>query len=278
MNDYDKIRAAIEYIADNRRRQPTLTDLASHLELSDSHLQKLFLRWAGLTPKRFLQVLTLEEAKNKLANGATILEAADAVGLSTGSRLYDHFVELDAISPGEFKRLCASVSFQWGQVSTPFGEAVCIFSLRGLSELTFIDEVDAVKVCEAFQKKWRKAKLDRNDTRAKQIGAAVFSRYAKPTAEKLASSTLRLCIAGTNFQVAVWRALLALPYGSTCSYSDVAQYVKKPSAVRAVASAIGANQIACLIPCHRVLRQTGELGGYRWGLSRKQAMLIKEQS
>lgn len=274
MTEYEKIQSAIEYLSAKREQQSRLPVLASHLGLSEPQLQKLFLSWAGLTPEQFSQALSLEDAEKRLTNGDAVLQAASAVSSNIGSCLSGHFVQMDAVSPSEFTRMCALEEFEWGCVNTPFGDALLIFSKRGLSQLTFIDGVDVIGVCEAFEKKWPKARLKQNERQAQLLSDAVFSNFLKSDSK---SKPIKLCVTGTAFQVAVWRVLLSIPRGVICSYSGLAKAVQKPRAVRAVASAVGANPIACLIPCHRVLRQSGELGGYRWGLPRKQALLLKER-
>lgn len=272
VNDYEKIRTAIEYIAEHKTAQPKLEAIAQALSLSPSHVQKLFLRWAGVSPKRFLQALTVEDAKRRLSEGASVLDASLAGGLSSASRLYDHFIELESVTPGEFKTQGMSLQFFWGHVETPFGMAFLVLSGRGIVQLTFIDDKSVFEAREEFVQRWPKAELIENQTAAHKLSRDIFAGFVSGSPNQ----PIKLCVSGTNFQVAVWRALLKVQPGTLTTYSAIAAAIDKPKAVRAVASAIAANPVACLIPCHRVIRQSGALGGYRWGLERKQALLVKE--
>ena len=272
MDDYERIYNAIEFIKTHRSEQPDLAAIAQHLNLSSGYVQKLFIRWAGITPKRFLQALTIEDAKLRLAEGQSILAASEQAGLSSASRLYDHFIELEAITPGEFKSGGAGQAYSWAHVATPFGMAFLAFSNRGVCQLSFTNQDDLDQVLNDFKRRWHAATIDCNQEAGESLAESIFSNYLNQNAE----CNFKLRVYGTNFQVAVWRALLRQPWGKMTSYSDIAKSINKPKAVRAVGTAIGANPIACLIPCHRVIQQSGALGGYRWGLIRKQAILLKE--
>lgn len=272
VTDYERVQYAIEYLQRHQQAQPSLNTLADFMGLSAGHVQKLFLKWTGLTPKRFLQTLTLEHAKSRLLNDAqSVFDAAIDAGLSSASRLYDHFINIEAMTPGDYRRQGAGTVLQWGQVNTPFGDAFIGFSEKGVCKLSFIDQDDIQDHLGAFQAQWSFAEIKQNKNEADKLAEKIFSNYTLPNRKPIS-----LCIQGTNFQVAVWRALLAIPEGRCCSYSDIAFKIKKPQAVRAVGTAVGANPIACLIPCHRVIRQTGALGGYRWGIAKKQMILAKE--
>ncbi len=269
MSDYDRIADAIEFIASRARCQPALEEIAAHVHLSPFHFQRLFSRWAGITPKRFLQVLTLEHAKRLLGEQRPLLEVSGRVGLSSGSRLYDHFVHLEAITPGDYKRGGAGLKIEYSIHATPFGDAFVALTPRGVCNLAFVGHEGCDAHLSALRRQWPYAEIRENPASALPIVAAMFGRR-KP------DGPLSLYVSGTNFQTNVWRALLAIPPGSVMSYTQVASAVGRPHAARSVARAIGANPVALLIPCHRVIRQSGELAGYRWGENRKRAMLAWE--
>lgn len=267
MSDYDRIAGAIDYIVANADAQPGLADIAAHADLSPFHFQRLFARWTGLTPKRFLQVITVERAKRLLAGSRlALLDASESLGLSSTSRLQDHFVKLEAVTPGEFKRAGAGLTIRHGVAESPFGRTFVATTTRGICALAFIDSGSDGAEAAGVARTWPCADLVTDDAAAAQTIARVFERRAADTAP------LSVLVRGTNFQVAVWRALLAIPDGRLVSYGDIAAALGRPRAVRAVGSAVGANPCGYLIPCHRVIRSNGELGGYRWGLTRKRAI------
>ncbi|MGV3593293.1 MAG: bifunctional transcriptional activator/DNA repair enzyme AdaA [Gammaproteobacteria bacterium] len=272
MSDYDRIAKAIAYIAQNVTAQPTLDEIAAHVALSPFHFQRLFGRWAGTTPKRFLQVLTLELGKNLLAESGSLLEVSDRLGLSSTSRLHDHFVQLEAVTPGEYRSKGKGLVIEYGEHDTPFGPLFVAQTPRGVCRAAFTDADDAEAQLAILRRTWPLATYIQNA----QHTALVAELLALPPAEQ-ARRPLSLHVAGTNFQVAVWRALLRIPAGSAVTYSDIAQAVGTPAAVRAAGTAIGANPVAFVIPCHRVIQRSGALGGYRWGLERKQAMQVRER-
>jgi AraC family transcriptional regulator, regulatory protein of adaptative response / methylated-DNA-[protein]-cysteine methyltransferase len=263
--DYQRIARAIEFIVEHAGKQPSLAEIAAHVQLSQYHFQRLFSQWAGVTPKRFLQVLTLERAKTLLRESSSLLEVADAVGLSSGSRLYDHFVQLEAVTPGEFKTAGENVAIQYCVHPTPFGPVFIAKTQRGICRLAFLDKEDMAEQLEALKTQWPKAQIRQDSSVTAGIVDAIFlsGKSAQP---------LSLWVAGTNFQLSVWRALLRIPPGVLVSYNKIATAIGNPKAVRAVGSAVGANPVAFLIPCHRVIRQSGALGGYRWGETRKHAL------
>lgn len=276
LRDYQRIESAIKFITENQRSQPNLDDIANHLNLSPGHFQKLFLRWAGLTPKKFLQVLTVEGAKQLLAEGESVLQSSEAMGLSSASRLYDHFVDIEAVTPGEYKSGGLMLELSWGRVTTPFGEAFIAFSSRGVCALEFICPENGAsldQVVERFQSLWSNANLNEKQAEADSLIQGIFSNAST----KSKDAPILLCVKATKFQVSVWKALLSAPYSGLITYSDLAAYIEKPSAVRAVASAVAANPIAWLIPCHRVIRRSGVIGEYRWGSARKKALITFEQ-
>lgn len=268
--DYQRVEAAIRYLRANVTQQPSLAELAQELHLSEFHLQRLFTRWAGVSPKRFLQLLTLEQAKAQLARSADLLTASYESGLSGAGRLHDLFVNIEAVTPGEFKSQGATIEICYGLHPTPFGECLIGQTQRGVCFLEFINEQSAEQVLAAMHNKWPEATFRADAATTRQTVNAIF--YAQKTPK----TSLNLIVKGTNFQVQVWRALLRIPSGHVSSYATIAHWIGKPKAVRAVGTAIGANPIAWLIPCHRVLRSDGNLGGYHWGETRKQACLAWE--
>ena len=262
-SDYHRIADAIDFIATNSRRQPTLNDVATHLELSAAHFQRLFSRWAGVTPKKYLQILTVEHAKQLLSESKPLLAVSDEVGLSSGSRLYDHFVQLEAATPGEYKTGGAGLSIDYGVHNSPFGNIFVAATARGICKLSFLDQTDLTADITDLQRRWPNALLRHNAPASLKIIDRIFSGTGP------VDRPLSLHVCGTNFQVNVWRALMQIPAGTLRSYSHIAKAVGKPMAARAVGSAIGSNPIAFFIPCHRVLQQSGNIGGYHWGLTRK---------
>jgi AraC family transcriptional regulator of adaptative response/methylated-DNA-[protein]-cysteine methyltransferase len=264
--DYERVARAIEFLRRNAASQPDLAAVARHLHLSEHHFQRLFTQWAGVSPKRFVQYLTVEHAKSRLAATSGVLDLAGAVGLSGPGRLHDLFVTLEAMSPGEYKAGGAGLAIRYGVHESPFGAALVAVTARGICGLQFVDGAD--DGIERLRQDWPEAELrqDRDGT------APVFERLFRPLSSQ-PGRPLALLVKGSNFQVKVWRALLELPFGSLATYGHVAGRIGAPGSARAVGTAIGANPIAWLIPCHRVIRESGALGGYRWGTGRKAAML-----
>lgn len=266
VRDYERVARAIAYLQQHATEQPDLAAVARHVHLSEHHFQRLFTRWAGLSPKRFLQYLTVEHAKSRLAASKRVLDLAGDVGLSGPGRLHDLFVTLEAMSPGEYKAGGAGLAIRYGIHASPFGPALIATSQRGICALRFLDsESDAAAL---IRSDWPHAELHQDSSGTAALAENVFRPLASPPARPLA-----LLVNGSNFQVKVWRALLGLPLGSVATYRDIARHVGEPGAARAVGNAVGANPIAWLIPCHRVIRESGTLGGYRWGAERKMAIL-----
>lgn len=275
MKDYQTIARAIEYLQDNQRQQPSLDEVAEHVGLSPFHFQRLFVRWAGTTPKKFLQCLTVEAAKRQLLAGQSVLDAALDVGLSGPSRLHDLTVSLEAASPGEIKSGGQGWTISAGLAETPFGQCFMAESPRGICRIEFCDGSREPPI-ENLQSDWPEARMQVNDRRANELAKAVFCREAvAPTARGQAVS-LRCLVKGTEFQTRVWRALLQIPRGHLTTYSQIARSLGKPKAARAVGSAVATNSIGVLIPCHRVIRGTGVVGEYRWGTVRKRALIGAE--
>ncbi|WP_270671982.1 methylated-DNA--[protein]-cysteine S-methyltransferase [Aeromonas sp. QDB17] len=266
MSDYARIADAIRFIASQVARQPTLDEIAAHVHLSPFHFQRLFSRWAGVTPKRYLQVLTLERAKALLQESRPLLEVADTLGLSSGSRLYDHFVQLEAVTPGEYKQRGAGLVIDHGVHDTPFGQAFVALTPRGVCNFSFLDDQAPEAPLAALAQRWPAAELREAPSRTQGVIHTMFD------SSKKADRPLSLHVSGTNFQISVWRALLQIPPARVVSYAQVASAVGNPKAARAVGLAVGANPVALMIPCHRVIQQNGKLGGYHWGETRKQAI------
>lgn len=268
---YETVSRAIQYIREQAGSQPSLADIAAHVGMSPSHLIEVFHTWAGITPKQLLKVFTLDRAKPLLRENLSTLDASLACGLSGSGRLHDLFVTIDAVSPGEFKRKGKGLTFEWGIQDTPFGSCFIACSQRGLSHLHFLPPNHAAEMLEELRRDWNCATVVENRDATAAIVQQIFhgAQSGQP---------LPLVLKGTAFQVKVWRALLEIPPGQTVAYSALAHAIGEPAAHRACASAVGRNPIAYLIPCHRVLRKNLALGGYRWGLERKAAMLASEQT
>jgi AraC family transcriptional regulator of adaptative response/methylated-DNA-[protein]-cysteine methyltransferase len=259
--EFARMTRAIEFIEREYQRQPRLADIAKHVGLSEFHFNRLFRRWTGLTPKQYLAEVTSRAAKAALKEEPSVLDAAHSVGLSGGGRLHDLTVTLEAMTPGEFRAQGAGVSVRYGVAATPFGSAFVAETPRGLCRLAFVDGNGMAAELGALRDSFPQAKYARDDARAAELIELIWGH-------KTASLPLAVC--GTNFQVQVWRALLELDPGTTVTYGALAQKLGLPDGARAVGNAVGANPIAWVIPCHRVLRAGGALGGYRWGTARKQ--------
>lgn len=266
-SDYERIAQAIQFIEANYRRQPTLDEVARSVYLSEFHFQRLFRRWVGISPKRFLQFLTIEHAKRRLDECRSVLDATYDAGLSSPGRLHDLFVTLEAVTPGEYKRRGEGVRISYGFHQTPFGEAMLAATERGLCALTFVDEGGEGAAIDELRERWSRADLDEDPRDTMDLARRIFDPAARD------DRPIPLLVQGTNHQVRVWEALLKIPAGALVSYEQLAAAAGRPDAVRAVASAVGANQVAYVIPCHRVIRKLGAFGGYRWGMERKKAIV-----
>lgn len=267
--DYVRIARAIEWLQAQAAAQPDLASAARHVGLSEFHFQRLFTRWAGISPKRFLQFLTVEDAKRRLQGTRNTLDLAAAVGLSGSGRLHDLFVTLDAMSPGEARLGGAGLDIRWGVHDTRFGPALIATTTRGVCALYFVDAESAG--LEQLRQAWPHAQHLHDPAATAAVAQRLFTPLTAESQQPLA-----LLVKGTNFQIRVWRALLALPVGELTTYGELAEALAMPDAARAVGAAVGANSIAWLIPCHRVIRASGVLTGYRWGTPRKAAMLSWE--
>jgi AraC family transcriptional regulator, regulatory protein of adaptative response / methylated-DNA-[protein]-cysteine methyltransferase len=272
MNDYERVARVIRYLDEHRTEQPGLASLAAEAGLSLSHFHRLFSSWAGITPKDFLQCLNLAQVKQRLHEGESVLNAALSSGLSGPGRLHDLCVSLEAASPGEIKSGGRGWTISFGFANTPFGKCVVAEGPRGICYLAFVDGDDRLEAQAGLTAAWPAAQWTRSDHAAAELAARIF----RPSPDVSHRSRLRAFVKGSEFQVRVWQALLRVPPGSLVTYGRLAVAVGQPTASRAVGTAVGQNSLAYLIPCHRVIRQTGVIGGYRWGPVRKQAMIAWE--
>jgi len=266
--DYTRIERALHFLNANHLRRPALDEIAAHVHLSPFHFERLFQRWAGTSPKRFLQYLTKEHAKALLRNSKSLLAAAYESGLSGGGRLHDLFVSCEAVTPGEYKLRGESVTMQYGFHPTSFGECLLAKTERGVCALRFLTTSSKQAALRELRDEWPAARFVKDDDETGEI-----CRYIFKTAPEDERTPFHLHLRGTNFQLKVWQALLSIPAGHLTNYSDLAATIGTPKAQRAVGSAVGENPIAYLIPCHRVIRNLGVIGDYRWGHERKQAMI-----
>lgn len=274
--DFDTIARAIRFLEETHAQQPSVDQIAAHVGMSKFHFQRLFTRWAGVSPKRFLQFLTVENAKSRLRQADSVLQTSLEAGLSGPSRLHDLFVCLEAVTPGEFKSGGEGLEVRWGVHETPFGPALLGVTARGLCWLSFTADDDG-SVAEALSRleaNWPTARLFNDADETKKPLPHIFpSSSGPPPAEPLS-----LFVKGSNFQVKVWQALLSVPPGTLTTYGRLARAIGRPGGARAVGSAVAKNPLAYVIPCHRVIRQSGHFGQYRWGSDRKKAILGWEAS
>lgn len=270
--DYARMERALDWLASHGLEQPSLEQASRAVGMSAFHFQRVFSRWAGVSPKQFLQALSLARARQRLAEGASVFDAALDAGLSGPGRLHDAFVSVEAVTPGEYKRGLAGVSVDYGIHPTPFGECVLMSTPRGICGLGFVCGGERDQAFDDLAARFPAATFQQRP----HITAALVQQVFRSDAAARPDAPLRLLLCGTRFQIQVWRALLEIPPGRFTSYEALARQVHNPRAVRAVGTANGANPISYLIPCHRVIRKTGALGGYHWGLGRKLAILGME--
>jgi AraC family transcriptional regulator, regulatory protein of adaptative response / methylated-DNA-[protein]-cysteine methyltransferase len=280
--DYDRIRKALAFMTANWRDQPSLDAIAAHVGLSTSHFHHLFRRFAGLTPKDFLQAITVDHARDLLRGSASVLDAAYEVGLSGPGRLHDLFVTHEAMSPGEWKAGGAGLVLRYGFHVSPFGEALAVITERGLAGLGWVDDKEAAGragdsgkpaggrdgAMADMRRRWPNATFV-----ADQAATAPYVTRVFDPATWRQDAPLRVVMIGSDFEVRVWSTLLRIPLGRATTYGDIAGHIGKPSAARAVGAAVGRNPISFVVPCHRVLGKSGALTGYHWGITRKQAIL-----
>ena len=266
--DYDIVRRAIAYLSEHWRAQPDIEAIAAAAGVSASELHHLFRRWAGITPKAFLQAITLDHARRLLRDSASVLDASFEVGLSGPGRLHDLFVTHEAMSPGEWKTGGAGLTISYGFHPSPFGCALVMATERGLAGLAFADPGEEQAALADMQRRWPQASTIEDTARTAPLARRIFdSRLWR------ADRPLRVVLIGTDFEVRVWETLLKIPMGRATTYSDIAMKVRAPKAARAVGAAVGKNPVSFVVPCHRVLGKSGDITGYHWGLTRKRAML-----
>ena len=265
--NYYRIEKAISYISENFRSQPDLDVIAEKVNLSPFHFQRLFLDWVGITPKKFVQYLTLDYLRQQIKNTSNVIEAADLAGLSSQSRVYDLFVNIEGVSPQQYKSAGQELVIWYGYHSTPFGLCFLAATEKGVCELRFIDENRTRNEFKQFSTKWHFASIHNRPDLTQQYLRQIFSP------EKVNGEKLNLLVQGSPFQLKVWEALVKIPFGSVASYEQVSNEIGMPGGIRQVASAAGQNPITYLIPCHRIIRKNGEVGNFSYGKTRKQAMI-----
>jgi AraC family transcriptional regulator, regulatory protein of adaptative response / methylated-DNA-[protein]-cysteine methyltransferase len=269
--DYKRIEKAIRFAGESFKSQPTLDQIAKSVHLSKYHFNRIFKRWAGISPMQFLQFLTLDYTKQKLAESGSLLDTALDAGLSGPGRLHDLFVTFEAMTPGEFKRMGAGLKIEYGFCDSPFGVCVLAMTDRGICHLGFVRGENRSEAVSPLKEFWPGANFVENQIRVNSIVSRIFN-----PGQTTDSRPFHLHLKGTNFQVNVWRALLTIPEGRVVSYQDIATFMGRPKAFRAVANAIAINPVAYLIPCHRVIAKSGKIHRYRWGASRKKVMIGRE--
>jgi AraC family transcriptional regulator of adaptative response/methylated-DNA-[protein]-cysteine methyltransferase len=265
--DYRRVEQAIRFLEENAWRQPGLKEIAESVNLSEYHFQRLFTRWVGISPKRFLQYLTKEGAKLLLERCESLLDVSYEVGLSGPGRLHDLFVATEAVTPGEYKSQGEGLEIQYGVHATPFGESLLAVTERGICHLGFIRNGDRRGALERLRRSWSKARLVEAPAATRPYIAQIFGL------DRSRPAPLPIYLRGTNFQIKVWEALLRIPAGAAITYAGIAEAIGMPKAARAVGNAVGANPIPVLIPCHRVIRKAGDFGDYHYGSARKKALL-----
>lgn len=271
-SDFQTVAEALQYLEENFLRQPSLDELAAHAGMSKFHFQKLFTRWAGVSPKRFLQFLTLEHAKGLLLESEPVLHTAFASGLSGPARLHDLFISTEGVTPGEFKTRGLNLQITYGVHPTHFGPGLLAQTERGLCHLAFLDSSRAAtkrEAVDALRAEWPGAILTEAPGETAELAQAIFPPRNPPPP----AAPLSLFLKGTNYQIKVWTALLRIPPGTVTTYGGLAKALGAPKSARAVGSAVARNPVAYLIPCHRVIRGMGAIGEYRWGAVRKKALL-----
>ncbi len=271
--DYYLVENAIRYIETHHDTQPSLAKIASSVNLSEFHFQKIFSRWVGISPKRFLQFLTKEYAKKLLLESRNVLDVTYDAGLSSPGRLHDLFIHCEAVTPGEFKLKGEGLEIIYGFANSPFGICLIAFTKRGICTLKFLQDQTMDNLIEWLFKQWPKATLSQDNKEIESLVELVF-----PFENNQVQTPLHLYIKGTNFQIKGWEALTKIPFGMTVTYQDIATHIGLPGANRAVGTAIGKNPVPFLIPCHRVIRKMGEFGNYGEGKTRKKAIIGWEAS
>ena len=265
--NFSRVKSAMEFIVANFNRQPKIKEIANHINLSEFHFQRIFKEWAGVSPKKFLQFITLNELKKNIESTKNLIELSETVGLSSQSRIYDLFVNIESVTPQEYKTKGKGINIKYGIHNTAFGLCLIANTSRGICSLEFIDN-DLSDTLTIFKEKWKNANIAENAKDTEALIEIIFGNNNK---------LLNVLLYGTDFQMKVWEALIKIPYGKLASYSSIARLINQPKASRAVGSAIGKNNIAILIPCHRVIQSLGGLGGYKWGKDRKLSIIGYEK-
>lgn len=263
--DYERVAKAIDFLETHFKSQPDLDEVARQVHLSPHHFQRIFTEWAGVSPKKFMQYLSIEHLRSRIFDLPNLQDAADAVGYSAPSRVYDLFVSIEGVTPNEFKTAGRGLEIHYGFHPTPFGECLIARTPKGICALSFVDEHSRQAELDRFLGKWQSANLVFDTAKTASAVRQIFD--AKEPRK------IHLLVQGTNFQLKVWEALLTIPPGAVTTYQKIAGHIHNPGAVRAVGTAIGQNPVAFLIPCHRVIRKEGQVGGYHWGSTRKKALL-----
>jgi AraC family transcriptional regulator, regulatory protein of adaptative response / methylated-DNA-[protein]-cysteine methyltransferase len=267
-DDYSVVKDVLEFLSENWRDQPSLETIAARVRMEPTRLQKLFTRWAGLSPKAFLQAVTLDHARALLEQSATVLDTTYEVGLSGPGRLHDLFVSHEAVTPGSYRARGEGLVIRYGFHASPFGKALVMATEYGLAGLAFADEGQEASALADMMGRWPRASYQEDNAGTAPLASRIFdTRRWKP------ETPLRVVLIGTDFEIRVWETLLKVPLGCATTYSDVARHIDKPKAARAVGAAVGKNPISFVVPCHRVLGRSGQLTGYHWGLTRKRAIL-----
>lgn len=271
--DYQRIENIIEYLGENFREQPTLDQLAERAHLSSFHFQRMFKKWVGISPKRFVQYLTIDYARKLLNESTDLLSTSIESGLSGPGRLYDLFVAVESVTPGEYKQRGQGLNIDYGIHQSPFGNCLLGMTQRGICSLSFHDSLNDQEAVHYLNQKWPRAVLKKNPERTRTFFRKIFESNEHNKSDKIP-----LHLEGTNFQIKVWEALLRIPTGHLVCYEDIARLIHQPRAVRAVGQAIARNPISLLIPCHRVIRKMGNFGNYQWGSTRKKMLIAWEAS
>jgi AraC family transcriptional regulator of adaptative response/methylated-DNA-[protein]-cysteine methyltransferase len=261
--DYERVAKAIDFLETHFKSQPDLDEVARQVHLSPHHFQRIFTEWAGVSPKKFMQYLSIEHLRSRIFDLPNLQDAADAVGYSAPSRVYDLFVSIEGVTPNEFKTAGRGLEIRYGFHPTPFGECLIALTSKGICALSFVDENSRQTELDRFMGKWQSANL--------VFDAAKTASAVRQIFDSKEPRKIHLLVQGTNFQLKVWEALLTIPPGAVTTYQKIAGHIHHPGAVRAVGTAIGQNPVAFLIPCHRVIRKEGQVGGYYWGSTRKKA-------
>ncbi len=269
-SSFEVVEQAVRFLIVNYKKQPSLEEIARHLHLSPFQLQRTFTEWAVISPKKFLQYITIEELKKELFKTENLLCAADNVGLSSQSRIYDLFITIEAVTPGEFKTKGQDMVIEYGIHPSPFGNCFIAITPRGICAISFVNGSPDMAITE-LRSQWESAVIQKNQLTTARLVEQIFNPQS-------AGNSLRLLVKGTGFRVKVWEALLKIPFGSVTSYQNIANAVGQPKATRAVGTAIANNPVAYLIPCHRIIRSEGVIGNYRWDSDRKGAIIGWEKA